>query len=61
MNAKKIVIAGGSGFLGQILTAYFTDRGVQMVVLTRGANEHEKWSELRALERSKPGCLEGCI
>ena len=41
MNAKKIVIAGGTGFLGQILTAYFTERGVQMVVLTRGANKHE--------------------
>ncbi|MDA7744511.1 TIGR01777 family oxidoreductase [bacterium] len=41
MKEKKIVIAGGSGFLGQILTEYFTDRGVEIVVLTRGANEQK--------------------
>ena len=41
MKAKKIVIAGGSGFLGQILTEYLTDRGVEIVVLTRGANEQK--------------------
>lgn len=42
MKAKKIVIAGGTGFLGQILTDYFTERGVQIVVLTRGADERRK-------------------
>ena len=36
MNAQPhIVIAGGNGFLGQLLTAYFQKAGHQVVVLTR--------------------------
>jgi NAD dependent epimerase/dehydratase family enzyme len=32
---KKIVIAGGSGFLGRILAAYFQKRGYTITILTR--------------------------
>lgn len=32
----KILIAGGTGFLGKALTAYLLDRGFEINVLTRG-------------------------
>jgi uncharacterized protein (TIGR01777 family) len=34
----KIVLAGGSGFIGQMLTAHFTGKGDEVVVLTRGSS-----------------------
>jgi len=33
---KKIVIAGGTGFLGNCLTDHFSTREIQIVILTRG-------------------------
>jgi uncharacterized protein (TIGR01777 family) len=35
MNAQKLIIAGGSGFLGQPLARYFEARGWEVCVLTR--------------------------
>lgn len=35
MNSGKIVLAGGSGFLGQILAKYFLAKGRDVIVLTR--------------------------
>ena len=35
MNPKRIILAGGSGFLGQALTKHFTARGCDVIVLTR--------------------------
>ncbi len=35
MNRKRIVIAGGSGFIGRALMKEFTARGFEVVVLTR--------------------------
>jgi uncharacterized protein (TIGR01777 family) len=32
---SKIILAGGSGFLGQTLANYFEDRGFEIVILTR--------------------------
>jgi len=32
---KKIIIAGGSGFLGQVLENYFSQKGYQVKILTR--------------------------
>ncbi len=32
---KKIVIAGGSGFLGDVLASYFANRGFQIVIFSR--------------------------
>lgn len=46
---KKIIIAGGSGFLGKVLSDHFIGRGYSIVVLTRqhqldGENiSYEKW------------------
>lgn len=37
MNTRRIVIAGGSGFLGQVLARHFAARGREVVVLTRRA------------------------
>lgn len=35
----KIVIAGGSGFIGRYLAAYFSEKGNEVIVLSRGASE----------------------
>jgi NAD dependent epimerase/dehydratase family enzyme len=34
-NAKKIVLPGGSGFLGRILAPYFKHSGYEVIVLSR--------------------------
>ena len=36
-KAKKVVLAGGSGFLGRTLAKWFLDRGWEVVVLSRRA------------------------
>ncbi|WP_158974326.1 TIGR01777 family oxidoreductase [Cellulophaga sp. L1A9] len=36
---KKLIIAGGSGFLGKAIAAYFTSKFTDIVILTRGATE----------------------
>lgn len=33
---KRIVLAGGSGFLGQSLASYLMERGYMVTILTRG-------------------------
>src|SRR5262245_59186128 len=35
MKAKKIVIPGGNGFLGEVLACYFTSPVYEVVILTR--------------------------
>ncbi len=35
MSEGRIILAGGSGFLGQLLARYFNDLGWQVVILTR--------------------------
>ncbi len=37
MNTKRIVIAGGGGFLGGVLTRYWVEKGVSVTLLTRQA------------------------
>lgn len=32
---KTLIIAGGSGFLGQVLESYFTKKGYKVIILTR--------------------------
>ena len=34
MNTK-LILAGGSGFLGAVLAEYFTARGMEIIILTR--------------------------
>jgi len=36
---KRIILAGGSGFLGRALAAYFVNRGWEIVIFTRHPNE----------------------
>src|SRR5438045_3557465 len=38
MNTKRLILAGGSGFLGAVLAKYFVARGWDVVVLTRSSN-----------------------
>src|SRR5471030_2226386 len=37
MNLKRIILAGGSGFLGSVLAKYFCALGWEVIVLTRRA------------------------
>ncbi len=43
---KRLLIAGGTGFLGQSLEAYFQQRGDQVTILTRNprADNHRRWN-----------------
>lgn len=41
MKQRKIVLAGGNGFLGRLLARWFIDRGWQIVVLARRASDRE--------------------
>lgn len=43
---RKIVIAGGSGFLGDCLTRHFNDLGDQVIILTRGKDELKNKTQL---------------
>lgn len=38
MKRNKVIIAGGSGFIGQSLTPCLEDAGYEVVILTRGGN-----------------------
>lgn len=38
MNKTKIILAGGSGFLGKLLTDHFIKQGCEVVILTRKAS-----------------------
>jgi NAD dependent epimerase/dehydratase family enzyme len=40
----KIIIAGGSGFLGKILTAHWRSYGHEIIVFTREAQKKTKIS-----------------
>ncbi len=35
MNARKIILAGGTGFIGQVLINHWKDKPVDLVILTR--------------------------
>ncbi|AXG67953.1 epimerase family protein [Kordia sp. SMS9] len=49
---KKIIIAGGSGFLGQSLISYFLPKGYEIIVLSRSArktgNDHLRYVQWNA-------------
>jgi len=44
-GAKRVVLAGGSGFLGSILADHFGTRGWEVVILSRKTVGHEKSRE----------------
>ncbi len=39
LGMKKIIIAGGTGFLGKVLVDYYKNKEVSIVVLTRGLSK----------------------
>ena len=39
--SKKIVIAGGSGFIGTALANYYTSKGFDVIILTRGVSKSQ--------------------
>jgi NAD dependent epimerase/dehydratase family enzyme len=39
MNTRRVILAGGSGFLGTIMAGHFRAQGCETVVLTRSPNE----------------------
>ncbi|WP_428327605.1 TIGR01777 family oxidoreductase [Mucilaginibacter sp.] len=41
MKYKKIVLAGGNGYLGNVLTEYYKDKAEEIVILSR----HEKFAQ----------------
>jgi len=42
MKIKKIILAGGTGFLGQAINDRFNTSGTEIIVLTRGASRKQK-------------------
>ena len=57
MNTQKIILAGGSGFLGRVLAGHFTRRGCDVVILTR--NPRPTSGEGRIRQVGWNGCTAG--
>src|SRR5215813_1016425 len=55
MNDKRVILAGGSGFLGKLLSNYLTERGYEVTVLTR----HPKQNGDNVKEIHWDGCTLG--
>jgi uncharacterized protein len=39
MKSNKLIIAAGTGFLGQVLTNHFRDKFEEIIILTRGESK----------------------
>jgi hypothetical protein len=50
MNKKRVVLAGGSGFLGQALAKELLRRKYEVVVLTRALRERDETDEVKEVE-----------
>jgi nucleoside-diphosphate-sugar epimerase len=50
MNKKRVVLAGGSGFLGQALARELLQHDYEVVVLTRELRERDEEDEVREVE-----------
>jgi hypothetical protein len=50
MNKKRVVLAGGTGFIGQILARELLQQGWEVVVLTRNLRELEDDDGIREVE-----------
>jgi uncharacterized protein (TIGR01777 family) len=48
MNIKKIVIAGGTGFIGKYLTERFINSGYKVIIISRH-KEHVSWQDEKAV------------
>lgn len=62
--SKKIVIAGGSGFLGECLTTHYASRGEQVIILTRAESHQTATAKYVRWDGKTRGAwadeLEGC-
>lgn len=54
-NSQRIVLAGGSGFLGSILASHFLESGWEVIILTR----HPRGSHRGIREVHWDGCNPG--
>lgn len=52
---KKIVIAGGTGYLGQVLVQYFNSLGYECVILTRQRQDSHKKVRFVQWDAKSPG------
>jgi len=63
MKIKRIILAGGSGFLGQALAKELLKQGCEVVVLTRSPHERSDGAKEIAWDAKSPGdwakCLDG--
>jgi uncharacterized protein (TIGR01777 family) len=50
MNKKRVVLAGGSGFLGQALAKELLRRNYEVMVLTRALRERDEADEVKEVE-----------
>jgi uncharacterized protein (TIGR01777 family) len=50
MNKKRVVLAGGSGFLGRALAKELLRRNYEVVVLTRALRERDEADEVKEIE-----------
>jgi uncharacterized protein (TIGR01777 family) len=61
----KIIIPGGTGYLGKTLTTYFNARGFNVIVLSRSSDDRDKSARFVHWDGEHPGAwtdeLEGAI
>ena len=50
MSKKRVVLAGGSGFLGRALAKELLQRDYEVVILTRELRERDEDDEVREVE-----------
>ena len=51
MNQKKIVLAGGTGFVGKYLKTKFTDLGYEVKIISR-QSESIQWNDLNSISEA---------
>lgn len=60
----KIVLAGGSGYLGQVLADYYKDKAKEIIILSRHTHSSQNNIHFRVWDGRTKGewarCLEGC-
>jgi uncharacterized protein (TIGR01777 family) len=56
--SRRIILAGGSGFLGQALRSYFASRGFETVILTRSPGQPELEGKQVVWDAQTPGVWE---
>lgn len=58
---KRIVIAGGTGYLGQVLTRYFKSKVSEIVILSRGAHQSYENVKFIQWDSKNSGEWEACL